>query len=301
MSVRVSAPAKVNLSLRVLGKRADGFHEIRTVFQAVDLADEVSVDLAGRGVSVRVEGADVGPERENLAYRAAEAFLDATGKTHGVRIELVKRIPAGAGLGGGSSDAAAVLRCLAALSSSPPSAGSLHRIGAALGSDVPFFLGDSPLARASGRGEVLTALPPLPEAHMVLALPLVHVATAEAYRALARGPLEHSDAAAGRTDAGSANPHSWPDAMAMLHNDFEGAVAPLYDEIARSLDALRGAGASGTLLSGSGAASFGLFGSAEEAGRVATRLQASLGWPFAAVRTLTRLPEPVHRGHPPSP
>jgi 4-diphosphocytidyl-2-C-methyl-D-erythritol kinase len=293
VSVRVSAPAKVNLSLRVLGKRDDGFHEIRTVFQAVDLADEVSVDVGGRGVSVGVEGADVGPERENLAYRAAVAFLDASGETRGVRIGLVKRIPAGAGLGGGSSDAAAVLRCLSALSSSPPSKGTLHRIGAALGSDVPFFLGDSPLARASGRGETLVALPPLPEAHMVLALPPVHVATAEAYMSLARGPLKHADAAAGATDAGREGPRSWVDALATLHNDFEAAVTPLHDEIARSLDALRDARASGALLSGSGAASFGLFGSAEEAGRVARESQANLGWPFTAVRTLTRMPEPV--------
>ncbi|MEX2467006.1 MAG: 4-(cytidine 5'-diphospho)-2-C-methyl-D-erythritol kinase [Gemmatimonadota bacterium] len=293
MSVSVAAPAKVNLSLRVLGKRDDGFHEIRTVFQAVDLADEVRIEWSARDVSLRVEGADVGPEAENLAYRAAMAFLDASGEARGVRIHLVKHIPAGAGLGGGSSDAAAVLRCLAAMSPSPPPKEELHRIGAALGSDVPFFLGSSPLAMAEGRGERLTALPPLPEAHVVLVMPPVHVSTAEAYRALGRERVTAEDsrprAVAPQDDA----PRSWHDISFALHNDFEAPVASRHTEVARSLSALRGAGASGALLSGSGAAAFGIFGGAEEAARVASILERDLGWRCTSVRTLTSMPELV--------
>lgn len=293
MTLCLAAVAKVNLSLRVLGKRSDGFHEIRTVFQAVDLADAVRVERSGHGVSLTVEGADVGPEHENLAYRAAAGFIKISGERIGARITLVKRIPAGAGLGGGSSDAAAVLRCLAA-SSPPLPQERLEQLGAALGSDVPFFLGSSPLARAEGRGEMLTALPALPATHAVLALPPVHVSTAEAYRALGRGGLEPSAATPGEAgEAGGAGPpRSWEEVAATLHNDFEAEIAKRHVLIARALGALRGAGARGALLSGSGGASFGLFATAEEAARVAARLESELGWRFVAVRTLTQMPEP---------
>lgn len=293
MTTCLPAVAKVNLSLRVLGRRSDGFHEIRTVFQAVDFADEVRVERVGEGVSLTLEGADLGPEHENLAYRAAAGFLEASGEREGVHITLVKHIPAGAGLGGGSSDAAAVLRCLAASSPTLPPE-RVAQLGAALGSDVPFFLGSSPLARAEGRGEMLTALPALPAAHVVLALPPVHVSTAAAYQALGRGPLVPS-APRGGSAVGAGDdepPGSWEQVAETLHNDFEAEIAARHVPIARALGALRAAGARGALLSGSGAASFGLFVTAEEAARVAMRLEAELGWRFVPVRTLTRMPEP---------
>jgi 4-diphosphocytidyl-2-C-methyl-D-erythritol kinase len=187
VSLRISAPAKVNLSLRVLGRRPDGFHEIRTLFQALDLGDELRVSRGARGISLEVRGPDLGPTEENLAYRAAEIFLEAFGETQGVHIELTKWIPAGAGMGGGSSDAAAVLRALSWLSPFPPPPGELMRLGAKLGSDVPFFLGASPLAKGTGRGENLTPYRALPAADLVLALPGVHMSTAEAYGAEAHG------------------------------------------------------------------------------------------------------------------
>ena len=109
-SVNLVAPAKVNLFLRVLDRRPDGFHEIETLFQAIDLYDEVEVALTDSGVTLEVAGADLGPTEENLAYRAARAMLAETGPSHGVHVRLEKHIPAGAGLGGGSSDAAAVLK-----------------------------------------------------------------------------------------------------------------------------------------------------------------------------------------------
>ncbi len=150
-AVRILAPAKVNLWLRVLRRRPDGFHELDTLFQAVDLCDEVEVSRRpGNGVRLTVEGAELGPARENLAHRAALAFLDAAGRSAGsdrVEIRLRKRIPAGAGLGGGSSDAAAVLRCVSALWGDPLSPAVLAELGASLGSDVAFFLGRGPLAR----------------------------------------------------------------------------------------------------------------------------------------------------------
>lgn len=291
---RIAAPAKINLWLRVLGRRGDGYHAVRTLFQAIDLADEVTVTRGGSGVAVRVSGADVGPERENLAYRAAAAFLEAAGDEVGARVELIKRIPAGAGLGGGSSDAAAVLRCLAALSPAPPDPVELARLGAVLGSDVPFFLCGSPLALAEGRGEVLTPLPPLPVRHLVVSLPRVHVATADAYRALERGPLTRD--ARSPSNAGDARPEApadWRDVPERLANDFESVVVARHPEIARSIEALRRAGASGALLSGSGAASFGLFDGRAQAEQAAVTLTRRLGWPFLAVPTLNAMPEVI--------
>jgi 4-diphosphocytidyl-2-C-methyl-D-erythritol kinase len=286
----VAAPAKVNLVLDVLGRRPDGYHEIRTVFQAVDLADEVRVVLGPVGIRVHVTGADVGPEKENLAYRAAEKFVAAFGAGgRGYDIHLTKRIPAGAGLGGGSSDAAAVLRCLSVLASAPPSADEVGILGSELGSDVAFFLGASTLALGVGKGERLSPMLPLPEAHLVLALPPVHVGTADAYRALARGPWDPGSVPAKPTPSLG----DWTDAAAVLHNDFEAAVAAAHPEIASSLDALRASGARAAALSGSGAASFGIFQDAGEAARVADVLSETLGWPFLAVRTLREWPWPV--------
>ena len=290
MSLRVVAPAKVNLSLRVLGKREDGFHEIRTMFQALDLGDELRVSRGARGVSLEVRGPDLGPTEENLAYRAAELFLEAFGETQGVHIELTKWIPAGAGMGGGSSDAAAVLRALSWLSPFPPPPGELMRVGAKLGSDVPFFLGASPLAKGTGRGEILTPYRALPAADVVLALPGVHMSTAEAYRALGREAWEPGadEEPTGREGA----PSDWNTVLAGPVNDFQPVVAEAHPEVARSLGALEEAGASGVLLSGSGAASFGFFPDRKTAERVADELTLELGWPFVAARTLTQWPGP---------
>ncbi len=296
MNIRVTAPAKINLSLHVLGKRGDGFHEIRTVFQALDLGDEVEVGRGGEGIELQVLGPDLGPTEDNLAYRAADAFLRASGERRGARVVLKKRVPAGAGLGGGSSDAAAVLRALARESSLPADPALLMRIGATLGSDVPFFLGDSPLARALGRGEVLEPLPPLPEGHLVLALPPIHVATAEAYAALGRPSLTDRSGDPSQASEGGwvdTMPGTWDDVVGLLHNDFEVVVAGRYPEVRRSLDALREAGALGVSLSGSGAGCFGVFANRAEASDAADTLTLEVGWPFLAVRTLTRWPEPL--------
>jgi 4-diphosphocytidyl-2-C-methyl-D-erythritol kinase len=282
---KVLAPAKVNLALRVLRKRPDGYHDIDTLFQAIDLSDEVEVELVDRGVSLEVAGrSDLGPEEQNLAWRAAAAFLDAAGSPAGVRVRLTKRIPVGAGLGGGSSDGAAVLRCLAALLGGV-GADKVREIGAALGSDVPFFLGVSPMARGRGRGELLQALEPLPAADLVIVSPPVHVSTAHAYRALAR-----------RVDVnGVPAKHElvmpvWTDAPEVAVNDFQPVVAAAHPEVAQALGALRGAGARLAIMSGSGSSCFGLFDDRADAEAAAARLSEETGWPCVAARTLEALP-----------
>lgn len=285
-SVLVRAPAKVNLFLRVLSRREDGFHQLETLFQAIDLCDVVRVRWAREGVRLDVEGPDPCPPEENLAFRAALGFLSLFPSERGVQVTLEKRIPAGAGLGGGSSDAAAVLRCLLALSgvaSTPP---ELMRMAAELGADVPFFLGESALARGTGRGELLEPLRPLPARWVVLSLPPVHVSTGAAYESLSRRTARSQTPSGAGVQA-----RSWDDVVLQLSNDFQDVVSAQHASVAESLAALQREGASGVLLSGSGAASFGVFGSRAEAREVAGRLCGEFGWPFRAAETLTALPE----------
>ena len=287
--VAVRAPAKVNLFLRVLGRRADGYHDLQTLFQSIDVFDDVSVELGGTEIELEIDGPDLGPVSENLAFRAASAYRAATGLEGGVRIALRKRIPAGAGLGGGSSDAAAVLSCLSVLTGDGNQE-RLRRLGAELGSDVPFFLGSSTLALGTGRGDVLEPLPPLPEGHLVLVLTPVHVSTGAAYAALA--DVREGDAPP--PTVGRETPlHSWADVRSVAYNDFERVVATSYPEVLRTLAALGEAGAGFALLSGSGGASFGLFDDRDQAVVAAADLSEELGWPCVAAQTLAKRPVPA--------
>ncbi len=294
-SVVLEAPAKVNLFLKVLGRRPDGFHEIDTLFQAIGLHDGVAVAVADSGVTLEVVGADLGPTEENLGYRAARAVLAETGAGQGVHVRLEKHIPAGAGLGGGSSDAAAVLKAVNLLLGSPLPQNRLAELGAALGSDVPFFLGPSPLSVGRGRGERLLPLAPLPPLHLVVVLPPVHVATGPAYSALSGARKERLDTGAEGRRMGE-RPRTWADIAAFAHNDFEEVVPASHPEVDRSLDALRRAAGGFALLSGSGAACFAAFESLSAATAAAEELTHELGWPALASTTLDRFPEPVvHR------
>jgi 4-diphosphocytidyl-2-C-methyl-D-erythritol kinase len=287
---RVLAPAKVNLVLHVLHRRPDGYHEIDTLFQAIDLSDEVEVELVDGDVALEVESAEhLGPEEDNLAYRAAARLLQEVAPSTGARVRLRKRIPAGGGLGGGSSDAAAVLRCIAELIGDCEPA-RLEGLAVDLGSDVPFFLGESPLARGRGRGELLEPLGPLPPRPLVLVSPRVHVSTAGAYATLAEvraGQVGPSEGLAGPA------PSTWRDVESLVHNDFEPVISAAHPEIRRALYALRDYGASVSLMSGSGSSCFGLFQDADVARWVAEELRARHEWTCAVVQTLAKLPPVV--------
>ena len=285
----VLAPAKINLALRVGRERPDGYHDIDTLFQAIDLSDDVEVELCGDDVTLEVEGADLGPIEQNLAFRAASRFLEEVAPGRGAAVRLLKKIPHGAGLGGGSSDAAAVLRCLTQLTGGLPAA-RLRGIGAELGSDVPFFLGDSPLARGRGRGEVLESLPALPVADLVLVSPPVHVATSVAYSALS---ASRGDRATAPEDPGPLTVRNWGDLGAVAHNDFEPILAAEHREIGQALAALLAAGATVASMTGSGSSCFGFFGDAPRAKAAAEGLAEELAWPCRAVRTLQAFPRPL--------
>ena len=182
--VRISAHAKLNLFLRILARESGGYHQIETAFALLELADELTVSRtpAGGGVALTVHGPALGPADDNLAVRAARAVLDATGHTFGVVLELTKRIPVRAGLGGGSSDAAATRHAVNALAGDAVPRPELLHLAARLGADVAFCASGAPAAVAWGRGERLFRLTPPPAAPVLLAVPPVGVATPDAYR-----------------------------------------------------------------------------------------------------------------------
>ena len=284
---RVVAQAKVNLMLRVLARESSGYHQLETLFARIELGDIVTVKTGHGQRTLRCEGpaasaAAVGPPERNLAWRAAEAYAAATGFPDGFAIDIEKRVPVGAGLGGGSADAGAVLRILDALAPAPLPGGELLALAAALGADVPFLTAESAFALAWGRGERMLMLEPLAARDVVLALPGFAVATAEAFRWVSDGigwrvaqPLAiESDAL-----------RSWAGVSAIAGNDFEQAVAMRHPLVAELSTVLTAAGARIAQLSGSGSTVFGVFDAPPD--RLA--LEASLRAPAVYTRTATRV------------
>ena len=254
-TVTLQAFAKVNLSLEVVGKRADGYHELRSVAQCISLADTIALRQTSRAVVLHTTGYEVPAGAENLAWQAATAFMAAAGEPSGVEISLVKRIPPGRGLGGGSSDAAAMLTGLAALAAQRLPAEALPGLAAELGSDVPLFLSGGSL-RMAGRGEILQSLPgwaspPI----MVIAWPQTTVPTVQAYRLLR--PQDFTTGAqterlVAQIKAGQ------PLRDIDLHNCFERPVLEHWPAVARVHRRLSDALGSKALLAGSGSAVLGL-------------------------------------------
>jgi 4-diphosphocytidyl-2-C-methyl-D-erythritol kinase len=248
-SITLAAPAKINLHLEVLGRRADGFHELETVFQTLELADTLTVRRDTAGVTLRCSDPRLPSDAGNLAYRAAAAYLAARPDFAGVAIDLVKRIPHGAGLGGGSSDAAAVLRACRALDPTPLPVAEVARLALELGSDVPVFLVGG-TAYATGRGEVLTALADRPTQPVTVLMPEAHLPTPLVFKALTddeRGPRP----ARGAAWAAQA------DDQALLANRLTAAAVRLCPPVGAVLAWLAGQGVP-YLMSGSGAACFAL-------------------------------------------
>jgi 4-diphosphocytidyl-2-C-methyl-D-erythritol kinase len=284
-SVTAPAPAKVNLRLRILAREEGGYHGLETLFQAVSLCDEVTVRRASPGISLAVDGdVETGPPAENLVARAAAAFYGAARRDAAVAIHLVKRIPSAAGLGGGSSDAAATLRALNALYGEPLPGADLLQIAIGLGSDVPFFLCGSPYALAWSRGERLLALPPLPPRPVLVAHPGVAMPTGEAFRRVAES---RGGGYVPRAESFSIQSvGSWDDVAALAANDFQPGAFAAIPVLPRAEAAMRECGASITLLSGSGASLFGIF--ADEAARDrAEQHVAALGMATWKAATLT--------------
>ena len=260
-AVSFLAPAKLNLSLQVFGKRPDGYHHIRSVIVPVSLYDEVTVEEAPAGICVECGAPGIPTDAANSCYKAAALFLAWAGAPAGVRIHIRKAIPAESGLGGGSSDAAAALKGLIALTGKHPSPEVLLAMGVRVGADVPFFLPGG-AALVEGFGERLTPLPWSVPFHAVIVRPAFGLSTREAYARLGREPGDPPPR--GRIPSF----RTFSDVAAVVRNDFEAAWGPSRPAIAAIRRELVSVGAAAAGLSGSGSALFGLFpseGSAREA------------------------------------
>ena len=281
--LRVRSFAKINLALAVTGRRPDGYHNIETVFQAIDLSDELEFRHSPE-ISLASECLPDVPEKDNIVWKAAVALVERTGVNRGAAITLRKKIPSGAGLGGGSGNAAATLLGLRRLWNADITDADINAIAATLGSDVPFFLmGGAALGK--GRGDILSGLPDFQPEHIVVIFPGISVSTASAYRALNLGLTSmDSDHKIQSFLNLAKNGSSW---QAGMFNDFETAILPSHPEIAEAKSFLEEHGSTSTLLSGSGSSVFGFFIS-EESARAAAVAVNRENWRVFPAKTLTR-------------
>jgi 4-diphosphocytidyl-2-C-methyl-D-erythritol kinase len=278
----VRAPAKINLCLSVLGRRPDGYHDVVMLMQMVGLSDEVRVRLTGGGIAVRCDDPAVPPGEGNIAFRAAKAMLDASGKRSGLSIDIRKSIPSAAGLGGGSSDAAAVLWACNELFGLGFGRERLAEIGTGLGMDVPFFF-HGPAAIARGRGEVLEPVPSRGPFWVLLVNPGFAVPTAWVYNNLNFGLTK-------KIDCTNIARLSVCHLARVLHNDLETVTASHYPVIREMEDALMGAGALGSRMSGSGPTVFGIFETEGACRSAAETLAQHRGWRLFPAEALTESP-----------
>jgi 4-diphosphocytidyl-2-C-methyl-D-erythritol kinase len=294
-AVTVDAFAKINLALRVFGKRPDGFHDVRTVLQTIDLSDRIECTSRRGPMRLRCRAGRAPDDRTNLVWRAAEALWRANGRSgdpRDVTIVLTKRIPARAGLGGGSSDAAATLVALAQLWKLEMSHQALAHVAASLGADVPFFLWGG-AALGVGRGDEIYPLADLPRWWALIVTPPFGVSTTDAYTwsdnaTESPAPMAPPDRRLSST---------WLARLPTLHNDLEPLVARRHPEISSTVAALRQQGALFAAMSGSGSAMFGLFSDERAARAARRRLGVGVGWRTQIVRLLPRA-EFERRGRP---
>lgn len=270
--IRILAPAKVNLSLRIVRRRDDGYHDIESLVQKISLYDRITIRKAKEpGIRLTCSDPSLPSGPGNLAHAAAQLLLEASRiRDMGIRLHLDKTIPHGAGLGGGSSDAAAVLMGLTTLLDLSWDREELADMGKEIGSDVPLFLYPSP-ALITGRGEKVQPSPVLVNAVYVLVFPGFPVSTKWAYSnlRLTKEPDKYTISSLYRTAGGALPPDQW---KSLLVNDLENVVTKRHPEIGRCREDLLSAGASASLMSGSGSAVFGLFKDRPAAEIAAARL-----------------------------
>jgi 4-diphosphocytidyl-2-C-methyl-D-erythritol kinase len=263
MIVSLSAPAKINLFLRVLARHDDGYHGLETLLCLVSLADVLTAERReGQGVTIDVSGTEVGPSDQNLAVQAAAGVLQATGNRFAVHLTLLKKIPMGAGLGGGSSDAAAALHATNRLAGDAIPRHELVQIGARLGSDIPFFVLGAPLALAWNRGERLLRLPPLPPAPALLLTPPIPVPTPAAYALVDAATRSGGGRGSVGLDLDALS--GWGDIARMAGNDFESPVFGRHGEIRQAFEALVGTRPLVCRMSGSGSTLFAIYRSSRD-------------------------------------
>jgi 4-diphosphocytidyl-2-C-methyl-D-erythritol kinase len=285
-SLILPAFAKINLDLRVLGVRPDGFHDLRTVFQSLAIHDVITFTRRAGSFAIESDDATLPVDRRNLIWKAASLLWRTVGRgrgdvPRGVLVGLGKRVPTAAGLGGGSADAAMTLLALTRLWDLDVDAPTLSRLAARLGADVPFFLVGG-TALGLGRGDDIYPLIDLPRTYVVVVRPQFGVSSGDAYSWYDQEPRRP-----GREPILRQMPASWPDWARSMRNDLESAVTRHHPTIARIKAALLEAGATFAAMSGSGSAVFGLFERPDAAKRSSNDL-ARPGWQVLCTRTLSR-------------
>jgi 4-diphosphocytidyl-2-C-methyl-D-erythritol kinase len=279
--------AKINWTLRILGKRSDGYHEINTVLQTVSLHDEIEFKCREDSqVIVHTNSPGIPRDDTNLIVKAANALRNFAGLRLGVDVQLQKRIPAQGGLGGASSNAAVTLLALNQLWQSGLNPDELQTIGGGLGSDVPFFFTGG-TARATGTGSTIQALEDVDKNYLLVVTPKARVSTPAAYSALKAASLTTTGSTSilSSSFAGliSSDLNQWA-----LNNDFEGVIFEIEPEIKRAQRALFDAGAQGGLLAGSGSSVFGIFESKEARERALADLKLEKGWQVFSCESISR-------------
>jgi len=285
----IQAPAKLNLILRVLSRRPDGYHEIDSLMAKVALFDTVTIETAAGGIAVDCPGHPdlCGPS--NLAYRAAERFLKETGARLGVKIRIEKKIPLQAGLGGGSSDAAAVLSGMQQLAGQPLSKKALAALAAGLGADVPFFLNRGP-CRCRGRGEIVAPVKISESFWAVLACAPFGFSTGEVYSRL---KLALTKPAGSDTQASPVSAWGFELLASRLHNDLQTIGVGMQPLVEKVCDELLKAGAAGASMTGSGPTVFGLCRSEDRAEATLARVERRDGWKYLVAKGLTARTAPL--------
>jgi len=280
MCLEKQSPCKVNLILNILGKRADGFHELETVMQPVNICDGMSFERGGAGLQLTCSHPELPVDAKNLVHRAASAFLAAAKISDGVRIHLQKNLPLAGGIGGGSANAAVTFTALNELFGGPLPLAKLHELAAALGSDVPFFLYDKP-ALATGRGERVETLdnfPALRGKAFFLVHPGFGISTPWSYQNLARFPAAlNGKAGRARELVAKLRGNDLPAAAGDIYNSLEAPAFDKFPVLSLYKEFLRENGAQVSLMSGSGSTTFAITENLAAAERLAEKFKGQFG------------------------
>jgi len=293
-SLSIPSFAKINWRLHILGRRPDGYHEVRTWLQTISLHDDLHFERTDDGsISLSCDDPDIPTDDQNLIVRAATALKLRYKVEEGVRVRLEKRIPAKAGLGGASSNAAITLLALAHLWKVKAPAAVLLEMGARLGADVPFFLLGG-CALATGTGATVAAIPENADddvRHLIVITPNASISTAKAYGALSSAALttlsNEPILSSSLDEAKTGHSHLWP-AKDSLKNDFESVIFDIEPEIRRAKETLLQAGALGALLAGSGSSVFAIFADRKEQEHALNEIKLEVGWRVFPCVTVSR-------------
>jgi len=294
-SLSLPSFAKINWHLRILGTRADGYHEIDTYLQTISLCDELRFETKADGtISVTCDDPSIPTNEQNLIVRAAQSLKERFSVPSGVSVDLSKRIPAQAGLGGGSSNAAVTLMALNYLWELNAAREELSGIAASLGADVPFFLTGG-CAQATGVGETITPIADVRSDPLIVISPNAKISTKDAYAAYDQAALTRNNAAPILTgspdEAKNRGPHPWPPRDFLrnfMRNDFESVIFDIEPELRRTKEALLQAGAVSVLLAGSGSSVFGIFSDRNAQERALSQIKREAGWRVFPCVTVSR-------------